>query len=53
MALGAYDVFEGSNDLPEPSWPEVSFKEILRIAFKDNYIETPDHPVLRRLRGLS
>lgn len=53
MALGAYDVFEGSNDLPEPIWPEISFKEILRIAFKDNYIETPDHPVLRRLRGLS
>jgi len=53
MALGAYDVFEGSNDLPEPTWPEISFAEILKIAFKDNYIETPDHPVLRRLRGLS
>jgi hypothetical protein len=25
--------------------------EILRIAFKDRYIDSMDHPVLRKLRG--
>ena len=51
MALGAYDVFEAKGDLPEPEWPDVPFKELLRVAFKDRLIETLDHPVLRKLRG--
>ena len=51
MGLGAYDVWEASGDLPDPDWPEMPFSEILRTAFKDRYIQCPDHPVLRRLRG--
>ena len=51
MHLGAYEVFEAPADLPEPEWPEISFKEILRIAFRDRFIEEIGHPVLRRLRG--
>jgi hypothetical protein len=34
-----------------PVWPENSFKELLRIGFKDYVIDTLDHPVLRALRG--
>ena len=51
MNLGAYDVFEATGDIPEPAWPDMEFKELLKIAFKSNFIESPDHPVLRRLRG--
>ena len=51
MALGAYDVFQASGDLPDPDWPELPFKELLRVAFRDRLIDTLDHPVLRRLRG--
>jgi len=51
MNLGAYDVFFASSDLPEPAWPDVSFGEILRIAFRDQFIRSLDHPVIRRLRG--
>ena len=51
MGLGAYDVFEATGDLPDPKWPEQPFNELLRIAFKRFVIDTPDHPVLRRLRG--
>ena len=51
MSLGAYDVYAASGNLPEPDWPEMPFSEILRTAFKDRYIQEPDHPVLRRLRG--
>ncbi len=53
MGLGAYDVFEATGDLPEPKWPEQPFEGLLRIAFKGKFIETPDHPVIRRLRGES
>jgi hypothetical protein len=51
MALGAYDVFEAGGQLGEPDWPAVPLGDLLRIAFRDRYIDTLDHPVLRRLRG--
>lgn len=51
MSLGAYEVFEATADLPDPVWPEIEFEKILEIAFRDKFIRTIDHPVLRRLRG--
>jgi hypothetical protein len=51
MAAGAYDVFQASGQLAEPDWPAVPFKDLLRIAFKDRFIDSLDHPVLRKLRG--
>ena len=51
MAQGSYDVFKAIGDLPEPEWPELSFQEIVDIAFKGKYISNLDHPVLRKLRG--
>ncbi len=51
MPLGAYEVFEASANLPEPQWPELSFQQLLRIAFKDRFIKDLEHPVLRKLRG--
>jgi len=50
-ALGAYNVFEATGNLSDPEWPEVSFEELVRVAFKGRVISTLDHPVLRRLRG--
>ena len=50
-ALGAYSVFEATGNLPEPEWPEVSFEELVRVAFKGRVISALDHRVLRRLRG--
>lgn len=51
MSLGAYDLFVATGDLPEPEWPELPFRDLLRIAFKDRLIDSLDHPVLRKLRG--
>jgi hypothetical protein len=51
MSLGAYDVFEATGPLPDPEWPTTPFPELLRVAFKDRYIDDLNHPVLRRLRG--
>ncbi len=52
MSLGAYEVFTASSDIQEPDWPDVPFKDILKIAFRDQYINDFDHPVVQRLRGL-
>ena len=44
-------VFEATGQLPDPEWPDLPFKELLRIAFKDRFISDLNHPVLHRLRG--
>jgi hypothetical protein len=51
MSLGAYEIYEAFAPLSDPEWPDVSFQELLSVAFKDNYIEGLDHPVIKRLRG--
>jgi hypothetical protein len=50
-ANGGYDYVKAPPGLPEPTWPDLTFEEILQIAFKDRFIDDPNHPVLRRLRG--
>jgi hypothetical protein len=51
MARGAYDVATSSN-IPDPVWPNISFQDILKIAFGDGHlIESLDHPVIRQLSG--
>jgi hypothetical protein len=49
--LGVYEIFEAVGDLPKPDWPDLSFQDLLKIAFKDAYIDRTDHPVVKRLRG--
>ncbi len=51
MSLGAYRIWEARGDLPEPEWPEQSLRDLLSIAFKSRYVDSLDHPVLKRLRG--
>jgi hypothetical protein len=50
MSLGAYEIFTCLDDKP-PVWPKVEFADLLKTAFKGKYIDTMNHPVLRRLRG--
>ena len=51
MSLGAYQIDAASGQLSEPSWPDVSFQDIIKIAFRDKMISDWNHPVLQRLRG--
>lgn len=37
--------------LPEPDWPATGFEDILNIAFRGRFIDSIDHPVLRKIRG--
>jgi hypothetical protein len=52
-ALGAYEarLAPASVSWGEPAWPKEPLNELLRRAFKDRFIESLDHPVLKRLRG--
>jgi hypothetical protein len=51
MSLRAYEIYLAESKIPDPEWPDLSFQELYRIAFKDRLINTPDHPVIKRLRG--
>jgi hypothetical protein len=52
MGLGAYEIFEALNDnIPPPVWPEEPFEQIVRVAFRDRFIDSIDHAVVKRLRG--
>ena len=56
MAAGMYDVFEASADIPDPAWPDEdipNLTRLLELAFKEKYIQSADHPMLKRLRGES
>lgn len=51
--LGAYVVTEAKSKIPDPVWPEkpANIGEAIELAFKDNVINSPDHPILKKLRG--
>ena len=51
MSLGAYIVMEAKDNFGNPDWPQNSFEEILTIAFRDRYIDSLDHPIVKQLRG--
>jgi hypothetical protein len=51
MSLGAYEMAEALGAIPEPEWPDLPFDEILKIAFHGRIVDSPDHPLVQRLRG--
>ncbi len=51
-ALGAYDVQIAGADLPDPEWPDKTLSELLEVAFQGRIIDSIDHPIVKRLRGL-
>jgi hypothetical protein len=51
MSAGGYDLVEAAGALGEPEWPTMTLREVLAIAYKGRFIDTLEHPVLRRLRG--
>jgi len=51
MNLRAYVTTLPQSRFPEPEWPAKSFGEILKIAFRDRIIESPDHLAIQKLRG--
>ena len=48
---GTYDIYDALDQMAEPEWPEMTLGQILELAFKTRFIETLDHPVVRRLLG--
>jgi hypothetical protein len=51
--LGAYEVWIAMNQPPPPTWPELTMKDMIRIAFHDRgrIIKDGEHPILKMLAG--
>jgi hypothetical protein len=50
-AIGAYDVIVAKGDLGDPSWPDHSLQELIKVAFRDRFIDSLDHSVVREING--
>jgi hypothetical protein len=48
-----YDAVVPLGRPPEPEWPDLPFAKLLRLAFGDKVIDTIEHPVARRLLGIT
>jgi hypothetical protein len=52
VGAGFNDILVADSNLGEPEWPDLPYKEILRIAFRSEGIITSlDHPIIKKLRG--
>ena len=46
-ACGFYDIIEPEKIMPEPEWPDMSFADMLQIAFNDDHIVDRDDHLAR------
>jgi hypothetical protein len=54
MSLGGYETWVAEGTTVEPEWPSLSFQQLVEIACKDGHlVNSFDHPVIKRLRGLA
>jgi hypothetical protein len=51
MPAGMYDTYQAAGELTDPEWPDYTLQELLRLCFKSRFISSPDHPILKSLRG--
>ena len=53
MGLGGYRIYQAEGELSDPVWPDKPLTEIMQIASRDRIVDSENHPVVRRLRGLA
>lgn len=51
-AINGYTPIVALSNLAEPEWPEKSLVEIISIAFRENRIDSENHPLIKQLKGL-
>jgi hypothetical protein len=53
MKQGGYDLYVADGNIPDPEWPDVTFQELVKTAFRERVIDTIAHPVIQQLLGAS
>jgi hypothetical protein len=50
--LGGYEPVDPDPPITEePDWPNISWGDIVRLAFRRHLVEVETHPLIRRLMG--
>jgi hypothetical protein len=49
--IKSHKILAAKNLSDNPVWPEVGFQELLKLAFRDRFIQDINHPVVKSLRG--
>lgn len=52
LAAGSYDLFVATGIDDEPIWPDAGFAELIKIAFRNKIINSPEHPIIKQLLGM-
>ena len=50
-AAGCYRTFAAINELDPPAWPDLTFEQILHLAFEERIIGDRDHHIVKALEG--
>jgi hypothetical protein len=50
-AISSYEPLVAEDDLGDPTWPDLEWSAILRIAFKNKVVEDLENPLFGILRG--
>lgn len=48
---GSYELFVAKGELPEPKWPNKTYRELIELGFDGKVVASLDHPVIRELEG--
>ena len=48
---GGYDISQAAANIGEPEFPDMSFADMVKIAFQGRIVDRADHPVILKLRG--
>ena len=51
LDAGQYDLFVAEYNF-DPEWPDLTFQDLLKLAFKERFMRSLDHPVVQQLHGL-
>jgi len=51
VADGMHEAIEATESIPNPKWPEMIFREMLKLCFEDRFIDSLEYPILKQWQG--
>ena len=49
----SYVMYTTTIEIPEPTWPEGTMRDMLKLAFRERIVKDMEHPIVLQLRGMA